>query len=70
MQNRVMNVNMTEAKKTDLAHLMETAIWRLLRPINTVVVDPQNKITGVQSPTTTYNSDVQVPVKHDFSETF
>ena len=70
MQYRVRNVTMAEANKTPLAHFMETATWRLLRPIDTPVVEPQNEFTGARAPTVPDDSDVQVPVKHDFSEAF
>ena len=70
MQNRVRNVTMAEANKTPLAHFMETATWRLLRPIDTPAVEPQNEFTGDRAPSVPYYSDVQVPVKHDFSNTF
>ena len=41
-----MNVTMAESNKTTLAHFPETAMWRLLRLINTDVVDPKNEFTG------------------------
>ena len=61
---------MSEANKTALAHFTETETWSLLRPINTAVVEPHNEFTGAGEPTVPNYSDIQVPVKHDFSETF
>ena len=61
---------MYKAKKTALAQFPETETWRFLRPIDTSVVDPQNEFTWARSKTVPDDSDVRVPVKHDFSETF
>ena len=61
---------MAESEKNFLVHIPETGTCRLLRPINTAVVEPQKKFAGAWAPTVPYDSDVEVPVKHDFSETF
>ena len=61
---------MDEANKTALANFPETVTWRSLRPIDTPVVEPQNEFAGARSPTVPDDSDVQVPVNHEFSETF
>ena len=34
------------------------------------MVDPQNEFAVDRSPSVTYDSEVKVPVKHEFSETF
>ena len=70
MQNRLRNITMAEANYTNLAHFMVMATWRLLRPIDTSAVYPQNEFTGAREPTFPDDSGVQVPVKHDFSEIF
>ena len=49
---------------------METATWRLIRPIDQNLVEPQNEFVGDRVPTLPYGSDVQVLVKHDFIEKF
>ena len=69
-QNKVRNSTMDEANKTALANFPETVMWRSLRPIDTPVVEPQNEFAGARSPTVPDDSDVQVPVKHDFSGPF
>ena len=61
---------MAESNKTTLAHFPGTATCHLLRQINTVVLDPHDKLTGDRGPTVPDDSVVQVPVKHDFSEIF
>ena len=38
--------------------------------MNTSVVDPQIEFAGAKEPSLTDDSDVQVLVKHDFSDTF
>ena len=40
MENRVSNVTMALAKKMSLVHFLETVMWRSLRPIRTLVVEP------------------------------
>ena len=70
IQNRLSNVKIAESNKTALVHFPETATWRWVVMINTDVVDPQNEFSGYMSLTVPYGSDVQVPVKHEFSETF
>ena len=70
IQNRVRNVTMYESNKKALAHYTETLTCRSLRLIKTPVVEPQNEFTGARAPTVPYGSDVQVPVKYDFSEKF
>ena len=42
----------------------------LIRPIDTPVVEPHNEFTESRLPKVPDDSEVQVPVKHDFSETF
>ena len=42
MQKRLRDFIMTKVKKTAQANFPETAMWRLLRPIDTAVVEPQN----------------------------
>ena len=61
---------MAEAKKTELAHFPEMAMWSFLRPIDKPAVQTQNTFSRYKAPTDSYDIDVQVPVKHDFSETF
>ena len=61
---------MAKSKKTTLTHFPEVATWRLLRPIDTAVVEPQNEFAGARAPTVPYDSAVQVPIKHDFSDKF
>ena len=61
---------MAQSKKTALDHFMGTVTWRFLRPINIAVVYPRNEFSGARSPRVPYDSEVQVLVKHDFSETF
>ena len=71
MQNRLRNVTITEANRTALGHfLSETKTWSLLGPIDTAVVEPQNEFAGARAPTVPDDSEVQMPVKHDFSEIF
>ena len=70
IQNRLRNGTMAKANKTTLENFSETVIWRLLVPINTYMVEPQNEFTGDTAPTVLYYSGVQVPVKHAFNETF
>ena len=45
-------------------------MWHTLIPIDTPVMEPQNEFTGAGAPTVPDDSDVQVPVKHYFSNTF
>ena len=45
-------------------------MWRSLRRIETPVVEPYNKLVVSRATTFPYSSEVLVPVKHDFSETF
>ena len=70
MQNRVRNVTMAKAKKKDLVNFPETATLRSLRLIKTPVVDPQNEFAVARAPKFLDDSEVQVPVKHNFDETF
>ena len=70
MQNRVRDITMARSNKTDLVHFTETTMWCFLRPIDISVIEPQNEFTGDRAPSVPYYSDVQVPVKHDFSNTF
>ena len=37
---------MAKSNKTALAHFPETLMWRLLIPIHSSVVDPQNELSG------------------------
>ena len=46
------------------------ATWRLLRPSNISVVGPHNEFAGAGSSTVPDEINVQVPMKHYFSETF
>ena len=41
-QNRATNVTMAEANQKDLAYFPETAMWCVLRPIETPVMEAQN----------------------------
>ena len=61
---------MAEANKNALAYSTETSMWRLLRQTNIAVVEPQNELAGARAPTVPDESDVQVLMKHEFSETF
>ena len=61
---------MAKANKTDLVYFPEMEMWRSLRPINTPVMEPHNEFSEVREPTVTDESDVQVPVKHEFSDIF
>ena len=61
---------MVKSNKTPLAHFPETEIWLLLRPIDTAVVEHNNEFKGSRLTTVSYDSDIQVPAKHEFSETF
>ena len=70
LQNRVRNATMAKAKKTALAYFPVTSTWRSLILIDIPVVDPQNEFKEARSSTALYDRYVQVPVKHDFSETF
>ena len=45
-------------------------MWCALRPTKTTVVEPQNKFAADRAPIVPDNSEVHVPVKHYFSETF
>ena len=45
-------------------------MWRLLRKIDTPVVDHQNKFAVARAKTLPDDSEAQVPVKHAFSETY
>ena len=56
---------MAEANKTVWAHFPETAMWRLIRTIDTAVVEPQNEFTEARAPIVPDDSGLQVPVKHD-----
>ena len=55
--------------KRYLAHFTGPAMWRSLRPIDTPVVEPQNKFAVARAPTVPDGIEVQVPVKHEFIET-
>ena len=70
IQNRFKNVTIAESNKTALVHFPEMVRWCLPIPINIAVLGPQNEFTGDMQPTVPYYSYVQVPDKHDFSETF
>ena len=70
IQNRVRNVTMYEANRKDLSHYTETLTCRSLRLIKTPVVEPQNEFAAARAPKVTDDSEVQVPVKHEFSEKF
>ena len=61
---------MAEANKTTLLYYPEMEMWRSLRPVDTHVVDPKNGFTRDTAKAVPYGSYVQVPVNHDFSETF
>ena len=65
MQNRLRNVTMAEANKNAFAHFPETEMWRLLRPIDTAVVEPQNEFVGARAPTVPYYSGDFVPLSND-----
>ena len=69
MENSVRNATMAELKK-GFDVFLDKAMWRLLRPIETPVVEPQNEFTVARAPTVSDDSEVQVPVKHNFSDTF
>ena len=43
---------------------------RALRPIPTPVVEPHNEFAAARAPIFPYDSEAQVPAKHDFSDTF
>ena len=45
-------------------------MWLLIIPIDTSMVYPHNEFTGAKAPKVPDESDVQVPVNHDFCETF
>ena len=49
-QNRVWNVTMAKAIENALAHFLEMSTWRLLRTIDTPVVEPQNKFAVARAP--------------------
>ena len=66
----LINATMEETNKTALAHFLEIAMWRLLRLINTAVVDTSNEFTGYMAQKFLDDSYIKVPVKYDFSETF
>ena len=53
-----------------MAHFTDTATWRLLIKIDTDVEKSQNELSGAREPKVPDDSVVQVPGKHDFSETF
>ena len=61
---------MAKANKTIFKYFPETEMWHLLTPIDTDVVDPHNEFSRSRAITSPYDIDVQVPAKHDFSETF
>ena len=61
---------MVKANTTALAHSTEMAIWRLLIPTNTALLEPQKNLSGARAPTVPHDSEVQVPVKHEFREVF
>ena len=61
---------MAKSNITTLAHLTEVVMWCSLGPIVAPMVKTQNKFTGVRAQTIPDESDVQVPVQHDFSVTF
>ena len=61
---------MAEPIKNALLHFLETATWNLLRPIDTPVMGHQNKFSVARAPTVPDESEVQVPLNHDFSDTF
>ena len=44
--------------------------WLSLIPIKTSVVEPQNEFTVDRAPIVPDESEVQFPVKHEFSEIF
>ena len=70
MQNRVTDITMDKSNKKYLSYFLETVTWGGLRLIKTHVVDPQNEFTAARAPTFPENSEVQVTVEHDFSDTF
>ena len=70
MQNRASNVTMAKYNKNALETFPETATWRSLRPIDTTAVEPQNGFSVARVTTVPDNSEMQITVKHDFSETF
>ena len=70
MQNRLRNFTLSKANTTDLAHFPETLMWHLIRPIDTAVAEPHNLFAEARATTVPDDNNVQVPVKHDYSETF
>ena len=44
--------------------------WGLIIPINIDMVEPQNEFAEDRVPTVPYYSEVQVPLKHDFNDTY
>ena len=69
-KNRLRNTTMVKSNKTTFSYFTETEMWHLFRPIDIDVVEPQNEFSRSREITAPYEIDVQVPVKHDFSETF
>ena len=49
---------------------MVISMWHSLILIETPVVEPQNYFTVYRTPTVPDDSELQVPVNHEFSETF
>ena len=45
-------------------------MWSMFRPIETPIGDPQNEFTAARAPTIPYESELQVPVNHYFSNKF
>ena len=60
---------MVESKKS-WRILHKRQLWSVLRPIETSVVDTYNEVSAAMAPTVPHESEVQVPLKHDFSEIF
>ena len=65
-----MNVTMAESNKNALAHFLETATWRLIKSIDTAVVDPRNEFAGDRAQKVLDESYIKMPAKHDFSKIF
>ena len=61
---------MVKANMTALANFTDMEMWRLLIPTNTDLLEPHKNLSGARSPTVPNDSEVQVPVKHDFREVF
>ena len=61
---------MAKSNRKDMAYFPETATWHTLRPIKNSVVEPQSELSQDKASTVPFESEVQFPVNHDFSDTF